>query len=110
MVRTSCSGTAVLTYPNMKFSLPVLTKTENLLKLDLEVAALTFLPEVLTSPVLAMICWEAAGWRNWPPTWCPPGPVPAWELSSSKSESQSSWNYIISCVNLSVSQISTIST
>ena len=66
MVRTSCSGTEVLTFPNIKFSLPDLTNTENLLKLDLVEAALTFLPEVLTSPVLAMICWEAAGWRNWP--------------------------------------------
>ena len=59
MVRTSCSGTEVLTFPNMKFSLPDLTKTENLLKLDLLVAALTFLPEVLTSPVLqyGQSCW-----------------------------------------------------
>ena len=64
MVRTSCSGTEVLTFPSMKFSLPVLTNTENLLKLDLVVAALTFLPEVLTSPVLALSWCGAAGWRK----------------------------------------------
>ena len=44
------------TFPKMKFSLPDLTNTENRLKLDLVVAALTFLPEVLTSPRLALIC------------------------------------------------------
>ena len=64
MVRTSGSATDMFTFPRMKFSLPDLTNTENLLKLDLVVAALIFLPEVLTSPVLALSCWGAAGWRK----------------------------------------------
>ena len=60
----SGSDTEMFTLPRMKFSLPDLTNTENLLKLDLVVAALTFLPEVLTSPVLALSWWGAAGWRK----------------------------------------------
>ena len=63
-VNMSGSDTEMFTLPRMKFSLPDLTNTENLLKLDLVVAALTFLPEVLTSPVLALSCWGAAGWRK----------------------------------------------